>query len=80
MAPEKGENRTAGILWMLATMFCFIALDAIMKHLLESYSLVQVTWARFFFASIVAVLACGRRLAAWPSRGILASSSYAPYC
>ncbi len=62
MAPEKGENRTAGILWMLATMFCFIALDAIMKHLLESYSLVQVTWARFFFASIVAVLACGRRL------------------
>ena len=29
------ENRTAGILWMLATMFCFIALDAIMKHLME---------------------------------------------
>ncbi len=56
------ENRTAGILWMLATMFCFILLDTIMKHLMETYSLVQVTWARFFFASIVAVIACGKRL------------------
>lgn len=62
MAPAPRENRTAGILWMLATMFCFISLDAIMKHLLESYSLVQVTWARFFFATIVAALACGSRL------------------
>ena len=47
---------------MLATMFCFITLDAIMKHLMESYSLVQVTWARFFFATIIAALACGRNL------------------
>ena len=51
-----------GILWMLATMLCFITLDAIMKHLLESYSLVQVTWARFFFATIIAALVCGRNL------------------
>lgn len=56
------ENRAAGILWMLATMFCFITLDAIMKHLMESYSLVQVTWARFFFATVVAALACGRNI------------------
>ena len=58
------ENRSAGILWMLATMFCFIALDAIMKHLLESYSLVQVTWGRFFFATVVAAIACGPRIGA----------------
>ena len=56
-AADAKENRAAGILWMLATMFCFITLDAIMKHLMESYSLVQVTWARFFFASIVAIAA-----------------------
>lgn len=56
------ENRAAGILWMLATMFCFITLDAIMKHLMESLSLVQVTWARFFFATIIAGLACGLRI------------------
>jgi drug/metabolite transporter (DMT)-like permease len=62
MTPDIHENRTAGILWMLATMLCFISLDAIMKHLLESYSLVQVTWGRFFFATIVAAMACGPRI------------------
>jgi drug/metabolite transporter (DMT)-like permease len=56
------ENRTVGILWMLATMVCFITLDAIMKYSLQSYSLVQVTWARFFFASIMAVIVCGKNL------------------
>lgn len=61
-SPDTHENRAAGILWMLVTMFCFLALDALMKHLLQSYSLVQVTWARFFFATIVAGLACGRSL------------------
>ena len=62
MRHDSGENRTAGILWMMATMFCFLALDAIMKHLLETYSLVQVTWGRFFFATIVAAAACGPRI------------------
>lgn len=62
MLPDTTENRTRGILWMLATMFCFISLDAMMKHLLENYSLVQVTWARFFFATIIGILACGRDL------------------
>ncbi len=61
-ATDSQENRVTGILWMLVTMFCFLALDAIMKHLLQSYSLVQVTWARFFFATIIAILACGRQL------------------
>jgi drug/metabolite transporter (DMT)-like permease len=63
MAPDLKENRTRGILWMLATMFCFIALDTMMKYLMETYSLVQVTWARFFFATIVAIIACGPRIA-----------------
>jgi drug/metabolite transporter (DMT)-like permease len=56
------ENRAAGIGWMLATMFCFLTLDAIMKYGMQSYSLVQVTWARFFFATIVAAVFCGRQL------------------
>jgi len=64
MPQHLTENRTRGILWMLATMFCFISLDALMKHLMESYSLVQVTWARFFFATVVAAIACGRSLPA----------------
>jgi drug/metabolite transporter (DMT)-like permease len=56
------ENRTHGIFWMLATMACFIALDAMMKLGLETYSLVQVTWGRFFFATIIAIILCGRNL------------------
>lgn len=59
---HRQENRTAGILWMLATMFCFLALDAIMKLALETYPLVQVTWGRFFFASLAAMAICGKRL------------------
>ena len=48
MSPaDSHENRKYGIFWMLATMLCFITLDAIMKHLLESYPLVQVTWGGF---------------------------------
>lgn len=56
------ENRTRGILWMLATMLCFISLDAVMKYALQSYSLVQVTWGRFFFATVFAALLCIRDL------------------
>ena len=62
MTPEPKDNRTAGILWIMGTMFCFIALDAIMKHLMESYSLVQVTWGRFFFATVIAIIVCGPRI------------------
>jgi drug/metabolite transporter (DMT)-like permease len=56
------ENRTRGIFWMLATMACFISLDAIMKLGLEHYSLVEVTWGRFFFATVFAAMWCGRAL------------------
>ena len=43
-------------------MFCFITLDATMKYSLQTYSLVEVTWARFFFATVVAALVCGKQL------------------
>jgi drug/metabolite transporter (DMT)-like permease len=52
---DLAEHRSQGILWMLATGVCFIALDAIMKHLMESLPLVQVTWARFFFGTVFAL-------------------------
>lgn len=60
--PVKTENRRLAIAWMLATMGCFIALDTLMKLGLERYSLAQVTWGRFFFATIFAALYCGRAL------------------
>ncbi len=62
MVSNRVENRAAGVAWMLATMLCFIALDAIMKLGMERYSLVQITWGRFFFASLCAAIICGKRL------------------
>ena len=59
---EHREDRLAGILWMLVTMGWFLSLDALMKDLLATYPLVQVTWARFFFATIVAAVISGRNL------------------
>ena len=41
-------------------MGCFISLDATMKYALQTYSLVEVTWGRFFFATIYALFICGR--------------------
>jgi drug/metabolite transporter (DMT)-like permease len=59
---ERLDKKSRGILWMLATYFCFIVLDAIIKYGLESMSLVEVTWGRFFFATIFAALICGKSL------------------
>jgi drug/metabolite transporter (DMT)-like permease len=59
---DHAENRLAGILWMLATMLCFISLDTTMKYLLQSYPLLEVTWARFFFATVFAALIAGPNL------------------
>ena len=47
---------------MLGTMLCFVTLDSIMKYALVSYSLLEVSWARFFFATIFALLLAGREL------------------
>ena len=60
--PAPAENRSAGIFWMLATMACFVTLDTTMKSELARYSLVQVTWGRFFFAALFTLLLCGRNL------------------
>jgi drug/metabolite transporter (DMT)-like permease len=56
------DHRLRGIVWMLATMLCFITLDAIMKYAMAFYPLVQVTWGRFFFATIFAALLCNKNL------------------
>ena len=56
------EHKTRGILWMLATMLCFITLDTTMKYTLGFYPLMEANWGRFFFATVFAALICGRRL------------------
>lgn len=47
------ENAPAGIAWMLATIFWFVTLDAVAKHLLVTYPVAQVVWARFFFHTLL---------------------------
>ena len=59
---ETTDNRTRGILWMLATMVCFLTLDTIMKYGMETYSVLEVSWARFTFATLFAALLAGRSL------------------
>lgn len=59
---DSAGQRNQGILWMLATMLCFVTLDSIMKYALATYSLLEVSWARFFFATVFAVLLAGRQL------------------
>ncbi len=53
------ENATRGIVWMLATMFWFVTLDALAKYALQSYPLIEVLWGRFFFHMLFVTLAMG---------------------
>ena len=46
---ESSDNPLLGIAWMLATMFWFVTLDSTAKYLMQTYPVVQVIWARFFF-------------------------------
>jgi drug/metabolite transporter (DMT)-like permease len=67
-----------GIAWMLATMFWFVTLDSTAKYLMQSYPVVQVIWARFFFHLVFVALLMGRQLplqirSQWPSNQYLRS-------
>jgi drug/metabolite transporter (DMT)-like permease len=56
------ESKARGIAWMLATYFWFLVLDSMVKAGLQYMSLVEVTWGRFFFATVIAAAVCGKRL------------------
>ncbi|MSO93008.1 MAG: DMT family transporter [Rhodospirillales bacterium] len=67
---EAGIGANArGILWMMLAVFIYVLSDALIKHLTESYPLIQVLWARFVFhAAFVALLVRHRLIAALKSR------------
>jgi drug/metabolite transporter (DMT)-like permease len=54
--PAHTESAIVGIGWMLVTVFWFVSLDAGAKYLLEFYPTAQVTWLRFFFALLFAIV------------------------
>ena len=45
-------------------MFCFVTLDSTAKYLMQTYPVVQVIWARFFFHLLFVVILMGPRLRA----------------
>jgi len=51
-----------GILWMLATIMMFVAMDSIAKYLGPAYPVTQIVWARYMFHAVVVVAYLGHRL------------------
>lgn len=51
-----------GIAWMLLTMLLFVSMDAVVKQLIQTYPVMQVAWARFFFHAIFLAVVLGQRL------------------
>ncbi len=47
---------------MLVTMLLFVSMDAVVKHLIQTYPVTQVAWARFFFHAALLAAVLGRRL------------------
>ncbi len=58
-APAPRENISAGIGWMVTTVFWFVLLDTMGKYLLRDYTVIQVVWSRFFFHMLTAVALMG---------------------
>ncbi len=60
--PGVQEAPGRGILWMLLTGICFVAMDSLAKHLTQSYPIAQVVWARYAFHFQLLALVLGPRL------------------
>ena len=62
--PDKPQlSSTAhGVLWILLAMFLFATMDATVKHLVKTYSIVQIIWARFFFHLIILLIIFPQRI------------------
>lgn len=52
-APSSGHAHRRGVLFMLAALAVLPVMDAIAKALTQRYPVLQVAWARFFFAFLV---------------------------
>ncbi|MDH3691444.1 MAG: DMT family transporter [Gammaproteobacteria bacterium] len=61
-AAQSIVDQRRGILLMLLTTFLFVSLDALAKHLVQTYSIVQVVWARYAFHAMLVVLVLRHRV------------------
>jgi drug/metabolite transporter (DMT)-like permease len=62
--PQAASDVRRGIAWILVTMLLFVSMDAVVKHLIQTYPVPQVAWARFFFHAALLAAMLGRRLPA----------------
>ena len=60
--PGVQDSPGRGILWMLVAGVCFVGMDALAKHLTQSYPVVQVVWARYVFHFLLLAVVLGPRL------------------
>ncbi|WP_282606857.1 DMT family transporter [Pelagibius sp. Alg239-R121] len=58
----SSSGSSKGILWMLLTMLLFVSMDTAAKHLTQSYPVLQVVWARYFFHALLLALYLNRRI------------------
>jgi len=58
---DNNDSRR-GILWMLATVLMFASINATAKILTQTYPVMQVVWARYFFQMLLLLLFLGPRL------------------
>lgn len=53
---RRAVNPMQGILWQLGAGFIFVVMDAAGKYLTDEYSTVQISWARFAFHILTALV------------------------
>lgn len=50
----SGEGQIGqGVLWMTVAMACFVTMDTMAKQLVQTHSVVQVVWGRYFFQVVI---------------------------
>jgi drug/metabolite transporter (DMT)-like permease len=62
LSPARPGGARRGILWMLLTTLFFVSMDALAKHLSQSYPVPQVVWARYVFHVLLLALLLGGRM------------------
>ncbi|MDH3790917.1 MAG: DMT family transporter [Rhodospirillales bacterium] len=62
LSPAGPAAARRGILWMLLTTLFFVSMDALAKHLSQSYPVPQVVWARYVFHVLLLALLLGGRV------------------
>jgi drug/metabolite transporter (DMT)-like permease len=60
LSPLAADDIRRGVLWVILSTALVTAQDGLGKHLVQSYPLLQVLWARFVVHALVVALMCGR--------------------